>query len=246
MKRKIFPGSNEKITCVVLCAGEGTRLLKDLKEGGRVAKAMVEIAGKPLISYVTDYWKQFAHEFIFVVNFQKEKIIEYIKTLPIKSSFVEQKELRGIAYALSLTEDMVTDNFVMALGDCIINGEFEFPENMKMGVGVWRTQREEDIQRSYSIEIEKDNITRVVEKPKVLVNDFCGMGYYFFNKKVFDYIRKTPPSALRGEIEITDALQQIINGGDKLSPVFFKGDYLNVTYAEDLPKAEAIAAKYDN
>lgn len=246
MKKKIFAGNNEKMTCVVLCAGEGTRLLKDLKEGDRVAKAMVDVAGKPLVSYVVDYWKQFATDFIFVVNFQKEKIIEYVKTLPIESRFVEQKELRGIAYALSLTEDMVTDNFVMVLGDCIIRGEFDFPSDMEMGVGVWRTQREEDIMRSYSVETEGDRIFRVVEKPKVLVNDFCGMGYYFFSKKVFDYIRKTPPSALRGEIEITDSLQQIINGGDRLSPVIFNGDYLNVTYAEDLPRAEAIASGNDN
>ena len=241
MKKKIFAGEPEKITCVVLCAGEGTRLLKDLKEGDRVAKAMVEVAGKPLISHVIDYWKQFAHEFIFVVNFQKERILDYVQTLPVKSRFVEQKELRGIAYALSLTEDMVTDNFVMVLGDCIIRGDFDFPSDMEMGVGVWRTGREEDIKRSYSVEMEGNAILRVVEKPKVLVNDFCGMGYYFFNKKVFDYIRQTPPSALRGEIEITDSLQQIINGGDKLSSVFFHGDYLNVTYAGDLPRAEAIA-----
>jgi len=240
MKNNIFANKPGRVTCVVLCAGEGTRLLKDLKEGDRVAKAMVEIDGKPLISYVIDYWKQFATEFIFVVNFQKEKIIEYVKTLPIKSQFIEQKELRGIAYALSLAEGMVSDDFIMILGDCLVKGEFVFPGDMKMGVGVWHTNREEDIKRSYSVEIEENKIFRVVEKPKTLVNDLCGMGYYFFNRKVFDYIRKTPPSALRGEIEITDTLQQIINGGDILSPVFFNGEYLNVTYAEDLPRAEDI------
>ena len=238
MKKNIFANKPNKVTCVILCAGEGTRLLKDLKEGDRVAKAMVEISGRPLISYVIDYWKQFADEFIFVVNFQKETIIEYVKTLPIQSRFVEQKELRGIAYALSLTEDMVSDDFIMVLGDCVVTGDFDFPANMEMGVGVWHTDMEEDIKRSYSVEIEDDKIFRVVEKPKVLVNDICGMGYYFFNKKVFDYIRKTPPSALRGEIEITDTLQQIINGGDILSPAFFNGDYLNVTYADDISRAE--------
>lgn len=240
MKKKIFSGESGKVSCVVLCAGEGTRLLKDLKEGEGVVKAMVEVGGKPLVSHAVDYWKEFVHEFIFVVNFQKEKIIEYVGTLPVESRFVEQKELCGIACALSLTEDMVTDNFVMVLGDCIIRGEFDFPSDMEMGVGVWRTDREEDIKRNYSVEVEGNGIFRVVEKPRVLVNDFCGMGYYFFNRKIFDFIRKTPLSRLRGEIEINDSLQQIINGGGKISPVFFNGDYLNVTYASDLPRAESL------
>ncbi len=239
MTKKIFTGETGNMTCVILCAGQGTRLLEGLHEDDKVAKTMVEVAGKPLISHVIDYWKDFVHEFIFVVNFQKEKLIEYVNTLPIESKFVEQKELKGIAYALSLTEGLVTDNFIMALGDCIIRGEFDFPQDMKMGVGVWRTDREEDIRRNYSVEVEGDRIVRVVEKPKVPVNDFCGMGYYFFNKKVFDYIRP-PHSQSVVEIEIHDSIQQIINGGDKVSPVFFSGEYLNVTYVDDLPRAESL------
>jgi len=240
MKEKIFRNRFSRISCVVLCAGEGTRLLKDLAHGERVAKAMIDVAGKPLIWYVIDYWKRFADEFIFVVNFQKEKIIDYLKTLSVNSRFVVQEELRGIAYALSLTEDMVSENFIMILGDCLVKGEFAFPSDFSFGVGVWKTENEENIKRSYSVEIEKDQIIRVVEKPEFLVNDLCGMGYYFFNKKVFDYIRKTVPSALRGEIEITDTLQKIIEGGDILKPVNFEGDYLNVTYTGDLFRAEAM------
>lgn len=69
---------------------------------------------------------------------------------------------------------------------------------------------------------------------------FCGMGFYFFDRKVFDYIEKAVPSPLRNEIEITDVIQNMIDAGEKISPIFFKGDYLNITYTEDLKKAREI------
>ena len=64
------------------------------------------------------------------------------------------------------------------------------------------------------------------------------MGFYFFNRKVFDYIRKTKPSSLRNEIEITDVIQNMIDDGQSITPVFFDGDYINLTYAEDLNRAK--------
>lgn len=243
MIKNIFTNNPQKVTCVVLCAGEGTRLLKDSPDNFKTAKAMLEINGLPLIRYVIDTWKEYADEFVFVVKFQKESIIDYINKLPIKAQFVEQKELRGIAHALLMTEEAVTDNFITVLGDCLIKGSFDFPPHLDMGVGVWHTDNPEYIHRSYSVEIEGDHITKVVEKPKELVNDLCGMGYYFFNKKVFDYIRKTPPSKLRGETEITDTLQLMIDKGEKLCPVNFSGDYLNITYKEDIEKAENIISE---
>ena len=49
-----------------------------------------------------------------------------------------------------------------------------------------------------------------------------------------DYIDKTPPSNLRNEIEITDVIQNMIDNKEQIKPVFFKGNYLNVTFPEDL------------
>jgi dTDP-glucose pyrophosphorylase len=68
------------------------------------------------------------------------------------------------------------------------------------------------------------------------------MGVYFFDKRVFDYIRKTPPSALRSEVEITDVIQNMIDAGERIAPVWFKGKYINVTYPEDIRKAEEVFA----
>ena len=222
---------NKNLKCIVLCAGRGSRILLHSKN---LPKVMLKIDNQPILRYAVNYWKQFTNDFIFVVGYKKEQVIDYVKQLPIHSTFIEQKELLGIANAVSLVKNNVMNNFIVALGDCLCKGEFNFPENMEMGVGVWKTNNVEDIKRSYSIEIINKVIGKVVEKPKEVINNLCGMGFYFFNPRVFNYIKITPPSHLRNEIEITDVIQNMINGGEKIKPVFFKGIYRNVTFPEDL------------
>ena len=142
MEQKVFNGNPDRVSCVVLCAGEGSRFLKNRAPGSEpVAKAMVSVRGTPLLGHVVRYWKRFATDFIFVVKFQKQTIIDYVKTLDIKARFVEQTQLRGIAHALSLTRKMVSRRFIMVLGDCLVNGEFDFPGDLENGVGVWPHQQ---------------------------------------------------------------------------------------------------------
>lgn len=222
------------LKCVVLCAGRGTRLIPHTEEKPKV---LTEINGKPLIRYVVDYWSQFTEDFIFIVGYKKDMVMEYTSGRPVNSAFIEQNERRGIAHAILHAENDVNNNFIVVLGDCICKGEFQFPEGMAQGVGVWATANQQDIRQSYSVEIEGSLIKRVVEKPKTLVNNYCGMGFYFFRKELFDYIRKTSPSPLRNEVEITDVIQRMIDAGESLSPVWFDGAYINVTFPEDIERA---------
>jgi len=226
--------------CVVLCAGKGDRLSSVYVEKPKV---MIEIRDRPILSYVIDYWKNFTNDFIFVVKFKREQIITFIKKLPINSQFIEQKELKGIADAVLYVKDKVSWRFIVVLGDCLCKGHFNFPEDMEQGVGVWETENVEDIKQSYSIEIKSNLIVKVEEKPKKAFNNLCGMGFYFFDKKVFNYIKLTKPSKLRNEIEITDVIQNMIEAGEEITPVFFQGDYLNINHSEDVEKTEGIFLK---
>src|SRR5581483_3754790 len=113
-------------------------------------------------------------------------------------------------------------------------GHFLFPESTEAGVGVLRNAPAEQIQRNYAVYVTGDLIVRVQEKPKVVDTDLCGLGFYFLNRRIFDAIRETPPSALRNEVELTDALQTMINSGVRLRPVVLDGDYVNVTYQSDM------------
>jgi glucose-1-phosphate thymidylyltransferase len=226
---------NNKLKCVILCAGRGKRIIPFSEE---VPKVMITIKNKPALGFIIDYWKKYTKNFVFVVGYKKEQVMDYVRTLPINSEFVEQKHLKGIADAISYVENLVSDQFIVLLGDCVYNGTFNFPDELQQGVGVQKVDNPEYIKLNYSIKITDDIITQVVEKPKKIINDLCGMGVYFFNKKVFDYIKNTPASSLRNEIEITDVIENMIKSGEEIKPIFFKGEYLNITYPEDIKKAE--------
>jgi glucose-1-phosphate thymidylyltransferase len=226
------------LKCVVLSAGKGHRILPHSIE---VPKVMIPINNKPTLGHVIDYWKKYTNDFVFVVGYKKEKVIDYVKNLSINAEFVEQKKLNGIASALLLVEELVPKRFLVTLGDCLYDGGFNVEDGVDQCVGVYKTKKKEEIKLNYSVEIGNDNyLSKVVEKPKVLVNDLCGMGVYLFKNKVFDYIRKTPASDLRNEVEITDVIENMIEGGEKIAPAFFDGNYINLTYPEDIKKAENI------
>ena len=235
-RHKWFKDKNLK--CIVLAAGRGSRLLT-LTDNN--PKPLVTITEKPILDHVINYWKQYTNDFVFVVNYKKDKIIDYIKKFKdINYQFVVQDELRGIAHALQAVEGVAGDKFIVVLGDCICKGDFDFPHDMTQGVGIWETNNKKDIKNSYTVNLASNLVQGVREKPKRIFNNFCGLGFYFFDKRIFDYIRKTPPSKLRGEIELTDVIQNMIKGKEKISPVFFRGDYLNINTEDELNRAKKI------
>jgi dTDP-glucose pyrophosphorylase len=112
---------------------------------------------------------------------------------------------------------------------------------MAHGIGVTAIDDVSAILRSYSVQVDGDRVTEVMEKPERVVNDLCGMGVYFFAATVFDHIDSTLPSPRTGRVEITDVIQRMIERGLHVAPVWFTGTYVNVTYPEDLRVARRIA-----
>lgn len=229
------------LKCVILCAGRGQRLSASAND---LPKVLSTVNGRAILDYVVNYWRRFTQDFIFVVHYKKEKVIDFVRRLPVNTAWVEQPELRGIANALTYAAPLVQEKFILVLGDCMCAGDFAFPDEMQQGIGIWETDEPDVIRRSYSVEFDdRLKVYRVVEKPHVLPNHWCGLGYYFFDRRVFDYVHRTPPSALRGEIEITDVIQNMIDGNEPITAVPFCGNYLNVTFPEDLQRAAQIFSK---
>jgi glucose-1-phosphate thymidylyltransferase len=232
------------LKCVMLCAGRGRRLLSyaDGIPNDDMPKVLHLVNGEPILHYVVDYWRQYTRDFVFVVHYKKQDVIDFVRGLPVSSVCVEQRELRGIANALTYAAPHVGERFILVLGDCVCDGLFSFPEGMQQGVGIWETEDSGAIKRSYSVEIDSDTalVRKVVEKPKFLPNKWCGLGYYFFDRRVFHYIQRTPPSSLRGEVEITNVIQSMIDGGERISAVPYQGNYINITFPEDIHRAKAI------
>jgi len=223
----------DKPTCVILCGGKGSRLFPLSLEK---QKSMIEINSKPILQHIIEYWGKYTDKFIFVVKHKKKDIIDFVQTLPIEAKFVEPEEIKGLANGINYVKELVGDKFFIVLGDCICKGNFEFPDNMEQGVGVCETERKEDIARSYSVELGEESIKKVVEKPQVIPNNLCGMGFYFFTKKIFDYVEKMKYKT----DDITNIIQSMIDSQEKIHPIFFKGHYLNITYPNDIEKAKEI------
>jgi glucose-1-phosphate thymidylyltransferase len=134
----------------------------------------------------------------------------------VSISYTYQPEPLGIAHAVGMTQDFVgNEPFVVYLGDNILHsGLTRLKESFESGnfdalVALCRVNRPE----SYGIaELEGGRIIRLVEKPKNPRTNLALVGVYFFRKPIFDMIKKLKPSK-RGELEITEALQALIDGG---------------------------------
>ena len=221
--------------CIILAAGRGKRMQSELP------KVLIEVNGKPVLQYVIDAWKPYVDRFSFVLGYGADDVKAYLyRNFPLPD-IVIQREQRGIADAINndiLKARLRTGGtFVVALGDCINIGTFEFPDKFEIGYGLLRGNYQKQLDLCCSSWVENGRIVRVVEKGRA---PYVGIGTYFLDRRVFDYIDRTPPSSYRDEIEITEVLQNMIDHGEKLTPVYLDGDFVNITYPEDIKYAEDI------
>ena len=212
--------------CVIPCAGVSSRM-------SYVPKTLIKVGDKSVLSYVIDSWRDAVDGFIFVV---RRRDIYYWEHLPENSAVVFQDEPKGLADAILKAESYVNGRFIVALGDCLHKGIFEIADGQAdLGVGVWQTNDAKETRKSYLVSVAGDLVRKVIEKPKTLRNPpyNCGMGTYFLDMRVFEYIRK-----LGGDF--TAILQAMIDDGNAISPIWFNGEYINVGSPEDIAKAERI------
>ncbi len=222
--------------CIIPCAGESSRL-------SYVPKHLVQIQGKPLLLHIVDMWKDHVDAFVFVLRRSAAYLWEY---LPENSIVVFQDEPKGLADAILQAEKCVSGKFVINLSDCLYRGEFENGARsgkLKLGVGVWQTPNLSELNKSYLVETQDKLVSRVIEKPNLRslrTNLNCGMGTYFFDTRIFEYIRRASIVPEGGDF--THVIQSMINAGEEIAPVWFRGVYTNVTSPGDLLVAEEILA----
>ena len=219
-------------TAVVLAAGRGTRM------GCSGSKCLVPINGEPLLGYVIDgLLKEGAEKFIFVLGYDANEVLKFIRETHVDYKAVSQPEQKGIANAILQVEESVEDRFVVQLGDCLnLNGRFDYPNNLELGYGVWADAYTKYMnQGCRAVVSHKGIVVSVHEKPDTA---YPGIGTYFLDKRIFPLIRKAKPSALRNEIEISDILNDLPVGSLKAVP--FCGDFVNCTTKQDIEYAEKL------
>lgn len=213
---------------VIPCAGESSRMYY-------VPKHLIKIRNKPLIAYVIDTWRDVVDSLVFVLRPNQSYMWEL---LPENSVVVFQSDPKGLADAILRAESCVSGRFVVNLGDCVFRGEFE-ETNCELGIGVWETDDLDEINKSYLVGVSPATglVETVIEKPNTTIpHGNCGMGTYFLDDRVFDYIRRTEIAPSGGDF--TSILQKMIDEGEEIKPIWFKGKYVNVGSPEDIRKAE--------
>jgi glucose-1-phosphate thymidylyltransferase len=207
---------------LILAAGLGTRLrpLTSLRP-----KPIIGVANKPIIVHAIDNLVAVGITDIGIVV--SHDTVEYLKdTLSSYQgatfSYLMQDPPLGLAHAVKVARDFLAeDPFVMYLGDNLFeNGIQAFVDAFNEGDvnAVLALVRVAD-PRSFGVAVIKDGrITNLVEKPKNPPSDLAVAGVYVFDKHIHKIIETLEPSA-RGEYEITDAIQGLIDNKLTVAPV---------------------------
>ncbi|TQQ79313.1 glucose-1-phosphate thymidylyltransferase [Halonotius terrestris] len=203
---------------VILAAGRGTRM-GPLTES--MPKPLLPVADRPLVAHVADAAVAAgADELVLTVGYGGDQIREYFGTayggVPVR--YAEQTEQRGTADALAAAADHLDDDFAVLNGDSIyeasdLAGLFESVPQ----VGAVRV----DNPSSYGVLATDDDgvVTEVREKPENPESNLVNAGAYTFPKDAIELL--DVPESERGEYELTDVLERLIDR-DALGTVVFE------------------------
>ena len=220
---------------LILAAGKGTRL-RPLTYGR--TKSMLKVANKPILEHIILAFKDAGiKEIVVIVG--SDEIEGYFKQkdLGVKLEFVIQKEALGTAHAIGMAEKKLKGDFVAANGDNLTDSETisKLIKQHKAPVTmvVFNTP---NISELCSVVVEGEKVDEIIEKPEgEAPSPLGGTGIYAFSQEIFGEIKKLEKSK-RGEYEITDAVQNLIKNGKKVSWFETKFWY-HISYPWDLLKA---------
>ena len=207
---------------IILHGGHGTRL-RPLTHTG--PKQLLPIANKPMSEYCIDAIKSAGILDIAIIigGIGSEKVKEYYgngEKFGVKISYIEQDLPRGIAHAINLCKNFVNnEKFLVFLGDNIINKNIlNFTENFKKSDDDASILLcEVDNPSRFGIaNMKGKEIIEILEKPKNPPTNLAVTGIYFLTPLIFEIIKDLKPS-WRNELEITDALDQLLKMNKKIS-----------------------------
>ena len=229
---------------IVLCAGKGTRL-RPLTHTS--AKHLIPIANKPVLFYAIEAIRDCGIKDIgIIIGETGEDIKRELREgsrWGVNISYIEQKEALGLAHAVSVARGFLgEDKFLMYLGDNLLkNGVENYADKFIQGnYNAFVLLTEVDNPRQFGVaELEEGRVVRVVEKPKEPVSNLALIGVYFFDENVHQAIKSIKPSA-RGELEITDAIQWMIDNGYKVGAEVIEGWWKDTGKPDDILEANAL------
>jgi glucose-1-phosphate thymidylyltransferase len=227
---------------LITSGGHGSRL-RPLTHTSN--KHLIPIANKPMIHYAIESVIQAGIEDIgILINPATGKEIKEAlgngTSWGANFNYIIQDAPLGLAHVIKTSEDFIKDSsFVFYLGDNILLGGikgfiYEFFRNRNNCQLVLAKVREP--QRFGVAEIENGRVTRVTEKPKNPRSPFAVTGIYVYDSSIFEAVKNITPSK-RGELEISDAHQYLIDKGFQVGHCEATGWWKDTGKPEDLLEA---------
>ena len=229
---------------LILSGGKGTRLYPLTYTR---AKQLIPVANKPVLVRVIEAIRDAGvREIGMVVGHTGPEIQAALgdgSRWDVSLSYIRQASPDGLAHAVKIARDFLADDtFVMFLGDNVIEGGIsqlirDFADNE------WNSQivlKEVENASAYGVaELRPDgSIKRLIEKPEVPPSNLALVGIYMFDHNVFDAVDAIRPSA-RGEYEITDAIQWLIDHGHTVFPHIHRGWWIDTGKPTDMLEANS-------
>ncbi len=230
---------------LVLAGGAGTRLRPITHTS---AKQLVPLANKPILFYALESIAEAGvREVGIVVGDTAPAIQEAVgdgSRFGLAVTYLRQEAPLGLAHAVLIARDYLGDEpFVMYLGDnLLVGGITGFVEEFvreRPAAQVLLTKVEHP--ENFGVaELGPDGrLLRLVEKPKEPRSNLALIGVYLFDVTVHEAVAAISPS-WRGELEITDAIQHLIDGGHVVRPHVLEGPWIDTGKLQDLLEANRI------
>jgi len=229
---------------LILSGGRGTRLRPITFTS---AKQLVPVANKPILFYgIEALAASGIRDIGIVVGDTRREIQEAVGDggrFGVSVTYIEQEAPLGLAHAVLVSEPFLgTDPFCMYLGDNLIR------ERLEPLVTRFRDEKPNsqillasvpDPSQFGVAELRDGHVVRLVEKPATPPSDLALVGVYMFDASVFRAVKAIAPSA-RGELEITDAIQWLIDHGHVVQPHVIQGWWKDTGRLEDILEANRI------
>jgi glucose-1-phosphate thymidylyltransferase len=235
----------EALKGLILSGGAGTRLRPITHTS---AKQLVPVANKPVLFYGIEALVEAGIGEIGIViapetGDEIKAAVGDGSAFGARVSYVTQDEPLGLAHALLTAEDFLAHGpFVMYLGDNLLrDGIVDLVEAFRHSEpdALILLTHVPDPSNYGVAELDGDRVVRLVEKPDEPPSDMALVGVYMFGPPVFEAARSIEPSG-RGELEITDAIQRLIDDGRRVESHEVRGWWKDTGQLDDMLEANRL------
>ena len=211
---------------VILAAGEGQRLRPFT---ATKPKVMLSIAGKPIVQYVVESLAQNGiRNIVLVVGYRREQVFDYMgsgERFGVDITYITQERQLGTAHALAQAKAVTESEFLVLPGDNLIEAD-TITQFVAVKPEAMLVKRVDNPARYGVVTIENGMVKDIVEKPEEAKSNIVNTGIYAFTTEIFSFIE--------AQLDIPDALNNMLAQGYPISAQEADGTWLDVVYPWDI------------